>query len=305
MLVWFCPTVEKIEILFTPTQAYIFNTTSIDIQTMNSATIQRIINKSESSIKMNKGKNVNGKNVNGKNVNGKNANGTKARRTEAYWNNETARQRRKQGKTRYDTFRREDQPEAADLRLEDIHFANFLGLSKCEWGNGNYTMAYNDGKYYDNFNIDSSVNISHCDLYLKEKLKQEQVQEQVQEQEQKQEQAAAQGGCVLDNTTICYCFLLGICGRGNGCKFIHVPPADIPKYKELFMEDDGIIGSEDEGWVEDDDEEEEFTMEPPDSRVRLTEESIRTLGPIAGVNSMVDYNTLKVELAKQIEDDKV
>jgi len=98
----------------------------------------------------------------------KNANGNKARRrTATYWS-EKSRQRRKQSKVSYDTFRREEQPDAKDLWLEDLHFANFLGLSTCAWGEGNYTMAYNDGKYYDNFNIDNPVNINFCDLYLRE-----------------------------------------------------------------------------------------------------------------------------------------
>ena len=86
---------------------------------------------------------------------GKNANGNKARRTAAYWEQETARQRRKQGKTSFDTHRREEQPDAEDLLLEDIHFANFLG-SKCE-----------DGIPYNNVHINEPVNLIECDMYLK------------------------------------------------------------------------------------------------------------------------------------------
>jgi hypothetical protein len=90
-----------------------------------------------------------------KSFKGKNANGKKARRTNAYWQEETARQRRKQGKTRFDTHRRTEQPNAKDLLLEDIHFANFLG-SKCE-----------DGIPYNNVHIDEPVNLIECDMYLK------------------------------------------------------------------------------------------------------------------------------------------
>jgi hypothetical protein len=64
-------------------------------------------------------------------------------------------ERRKQGKSRFDTFRRDEQPDAEDIRLEDIHFANFLG-SKCE-----------EGIPYNNVHINEPVNIIECDIYLK------------------------------------------------------------------------------------------------------------------------------------------
>jgi hypothetical protein len=79
----------------------------------------------------------------------------KLHRTDDYWLKMHNAERRKQTKVRHDTHRREEQPDAEDLRLEDIHFANFLG-SKCE-----------DGIPYNNVHIDEPVNIVECDKYLK------------------------------------------------------------------------------------------------------------------------------------------
>jgi hypothetical protein len=190
---------------------------------------------------------------------GKNANGYKARRTNAYWQQETARQRRKQGKTRYDTHRREEQPDAEDLWLEDLHFANFLGLSTCEWGKGNILMTYNGGTYSEEYNIDTPVNITACDKYLK-------LEERIREEEQmkKEEQqftagkCNCQGYCELDHTTICYCHLVACCSRGGNCHYRHVPKEEITKYLAFYSEDDeSLIGSEDEAWVREDEEEDE------------------------------------------------
>lgn len=79
----------------------------------------------------------------------------KLHRTDDYWLKMHNAERRKQTKVRHDTHRREEQPDAADQRLEDIYFANFLG-SKCE-----------DGIPYNNVHIDEPVNIVECDSYLK------------------------------------------------------------------------------------------------------------------------------------------
>jgi len=79
----------------------------------------------------------------------------KLQRTDDYWLKMHNAERRKQTKVRHDTHRREEQPDAEDLRLEDIHFANFLG-SKCE-----------DGIPYNQNYIDEPVNIVECDSYLK------------------------------------------------------------------------------------------------------------------------------------------
>lgn len=90
-----------------------------------------------------------------KSYKGKIMSGSRERSTKQYFKDVAALARRKQGKTRFDTHRREEQPDAEDLRLEDIHFANFLG-SKCE-----------DGIPYNNAHIDEPVNLTECDSYLK------------------------------------------------------------------------------------------------------------------------------------------
>jgi hypothetical protein len=87
---------------------------------------------------------------------GKIMSGARERATKQYFKDTAARARRKQGKTNYDTFRRDEQLTEEDLRLEDIHFANFLGLPRSEYG-----IPYN------NVHIDEPVNIAECDMYLK------------------------------------------------------------------------------------------------------------------------------------------
>ena len=77
----------------------------------------------------------------------------KLQRTDDYWLKMHNAERRKQTKVRHDTHRREEQPDAEDQRLEDIHFANFLG-SKSE-----------DGIPYNNVHIDEPVNLNECDTY--------------------------------------------------------------------------------------------------------------------------------------------
>ena len=90
-----------------------------------------------------------------KSYKGKIMSGNKERATKQYFKDAAARARRKQGKTRFDTHRREEQPDAEDQRLEDIHFANFLGLPRSE-----------DGIPYNNVHIDEPVNLNECDMYL-------------------------------------------------------------------------------------------------------------------------------------------
>jgi hypothetical protein len=133
---------------------------------MNASAINRIIQKSESSTKSHKGKIMSGK---------------RARSTKQYFKETAARARRKQGKAKYEgeegayyrrtTHRREEQPDPEDLRLEDIHFANFLG-SKCE-----------EGIPYNSMHIDEPVNIIECDMYLKSEPS-----KNVAEKEEKQEE---------------------------------------------------------------------------------------------------------------------
>ena len=77
----------------------------------------------------------------------------KLHRTDDYWLKMHNAERRKQTKVRHDTHRREEQPDAEDLRLEDIHFANFLGSKDI------------NGIPYNNAHIDEPVNLNECDTY--------------------------------------------------------------------------------------------------------------------------------------------
>jgi len=78
----------------------------------------------------------------------------KLHRTDDYWLKMHNAERRKQTKVRHDTHRRDEQPTAEDIRLEDIHFANFLGVKDA----GAVGMPYN------NTHIDEPVNICECDI---------------------------------------------------------------------------------------------------------------------------------------------
>jgi hypothetical protein len=144
------PNVEKIEILFLSTLKDIINNPnkfsnfnfklSNFIQTMTSIITERLQEQYDSSNKSYKGKIMSGR---------------KERATKQYFKDTAAHARRKQGKTRFDTHRRDEQPDPRDLWLEDIHFANFLG-SKCE-----------EGIPYNNVHINEPVNITECDTHLK------------------------------------------------------------------------------------------------------------------------------------------
>ena len=101
---------------------------------MNSQIIDRLQEQYDSSKKSYKGKSISG---------------AKERATKRYFKDAAARSRRKQGKTRFNTHRRNEEPDAEDLRLEDIHYANFLGLK--------------DSKYGVPYNNCYSVNLSQCD----------------------------------------------------------------------------------------------------------------------------------------------
>jgi len=96
----------------------------------------------------------------------------KLQRTDDYWLKMHNAERRKQTKVRHDTHRREEQPDAEDLRLEDIHFANFLGLPRSE-----------DGIPYNNVHIDEPVNLIECDSYLKAEPSKNVAEEEQQEEE--------------------------------------------------------------------------------------------------------------------------
>jgi hypothetical protein len=171
---------------------------------------------------------------------GKIINGKKKRATKQYFKDEAALARRKQDKVRYDTFRREEQPEAEDMWLEDLHFANFLGLSKCEWGKGNILMTYNGGTYSDEYNIDTPVNITECDKYLKlEQRIREEEEQMKKEKSYRGGKCNCQGYCELDHTMLCYCYLVdGVCRDGDNCSWLHVPFEDeLPKYLALYNEE--------------------------------------------------------------------
>jgi len=86
---------------------------------------------------------------------GKIMSGARERATKRYFKDAAARSRRKQGKTNYDTFRRDEQPDEEDTQLENIHYANFLGLKDIT-----YSVPYN------NKCIDEPVNINECDILL-------------------------------------------------------------------------------------------------------------------------------------------
>lgn len=137
---------KKIEILFHSTMEYIFNYPNkvlnyqtIKVSNMNSIeTIE--YHYDSSTIKSHKGKIMSG---------------ARERATKRYFKDAAARSRRKQGKTNYDTFRRDEQPDEEDTHLEDIHYANFLGLKDIA-----YRMPYN------NKCIDEPVNINECDILL-------------------------------------------------------------------------------------------------------------------------------------------
>jgi len=76
---------------------------------MNPTLIDRLIIKSESSVKKDKIKN-------------KNKNSKKRRRTNKYWQEQIRLQNRKQTKVRYDTYRREEQPEEEQPEEEQRDF---------------------------------------------------------------------------------------------------------------------------------------------------------------------------------------
>jgi len=90
-----------------------------------------------------------------KSYKGKIMSGDKERATKRYFKDAASHARRKQGKTRFDTHRREEQPDERDIWLEDLHFANFLGEKDA------------GGVPYNNTHIDEPVNIIECDIYLK------------------------------------------------------------------------------------------------------------------------------------------
>lgn len=105
---------------------------------MNSAIINRLQDQYDSSNKAYKGKIMSG---------------AKERATKRYFKNTASLERRKQTKVRHDTHRRDEQLDDRDLWLEDLHFANFLGVKDAV------------GVPYNNTHINEPVNICECDLH--------------------------------------------------------------------------------------------------------------------------------------------
>ena len=91
---------------------------------------------------------------------GKIMSGARERATKQYFKDVSAVSRRKQNKTRFDTFRRSEQPDEKDLLLEDIHIANFLGNA-----HANYFEEFHDN-FYNKF----VFNINMCDMFRAENL---------------------------------------------------------------------------------------------------------------------------------------
>jgi len=96
---------------------------------------------------------VNGKNKHTKHATScKHRNSKKGQRTDDYFLDITNKERNKQTKIRFDTHRREEQPDAEDVRLENIHFDNFLG---------NTALIKN---YETEYNTEATININLCDI---------------------------------------------------------------------------------------------------------------------------------------------
>jgi hypothetical protein len=169
---------------------------------MNPTLIERIVIKSESSEKSHS-----------KSKGGKHS-GKKARNTKQYWSNESARQRRKQDKVRYDTHRREEQPDERDELLQDIHFANFVGDKTSEKG-----IAYNN-----NNEVFGSININMCDKYMTDANQPEEVCESVTECPSGFVPGHCHCGpvCRIDHNERCFYFEKhGRCMYGELCVFSH------------------------------------------------------------------------------------
>jgi len=262
----------------------------------------------------------------------------KLHRTDDYWLKMHNAERRKQTKVRHDTHRREQQPDAEDQRLEDIHFANFLGLPRSEWGNGKFLMTYNSGTYSDEYNIDNHVNICDCDRFIRQEQQdreqreqdqreqQEQREQEQREQEQREQEQQEQEQREQEQQE----------QRALSAGYVY---AEEPT--EYFNDDVSLIGSEDDGWgwglethipapfvtnweaantwpapewqdnlkfceERNRQEVELFVEEDPDPRVRLTAESLRALAnEEANFAAMVAYMRQQVQLAQQMMEDEL
>jgi hypothetical protein len=92
------------------------------------------------------------KNYNGNNFGKKYRRGKRyAQKQEEIRMEKLKKTQRKREKANYDTWRRTEMPEETDMRLEDLHYANFLG-DKC---------GDNGSRY-----CDSTVNLKFCDKMI-------------------------------------------------------------------------------------------------------------------------------------------
>jgi hypothetical protein len=82
----------------------------------------------------------------------KHRNGKKGKRTNDYFLECSNKERRHQTKRNRNTHRREEQPDAADVRLENIHFDNFLG---------NSALIKDIETVY---NTEATINLNLCDI---------------------------------------------------------------------------------------------------------------------------------------------
>jgi hypothetical protein len=120
---------------------------------MNSKTIERIMNSADNTPKGQ--------------VRGKKISGNKERKTKNYWSDVNRIVRKKEKKVRFSSHRIEEQPDEADIILENIHYADYLGQK--------------DISDLPQFNSVETITISKKDPQ----------QEQVQEQEQERDQFSA------------------------------------------------------------------------------------------------------------------
>jgi hypothetical protein len=109
------------------------------------------------------------KNYNGNNFGKKYRRGKRyAQKQEEIRMEKLKKTQRKREKANYDTWRRTEMPEETDMRLEDLHYANFLG-DKC---------GDNGSRY-----CDSTVNLKFCDKMISTEYTASQEEEDINSQE--------------------------------------------------------------------------------------------------------------------------
>jgi hypothetical protein len=192
----------------------------------------------------------------------------KLQRTDDYWLKMHNAERRKQTKVRHDTHRREEQPDAEDLRLEDIHFANFLGTKDI------------NGIPYNNVHIDEPVNLIECDKYLKAEPS-----KNVAEEEQPEEE----GDYINMEDYI-------------NMRQIEREETAVPHLDLGYIPETNTITSN--GWYFKRGRDEEEDTEEPQAK-RLRSESEEGLQEEANFAAMVAYMRQQVHLAQQMMEDEL